>query len=247
MEILEKSSQRFDESIKENHCLTEIAYQALHEAILYGRIEPGAPLRQAELAEEMGISARTLREALSRLAVEGLVVSEPYHTMQVARFTIADQEELYQMRAYLEGLTCEAAASRLTTHDLQRLREIMRLATPGRDAVSMERARKYNREFHWTIINASGKRQFMRILDQIWKTTFIYYFQYETDDCRFQEIEQMDLAAHIGIVEALEARDGQTAKNLLQGHILETLKYQLVQMREHLNRSGQQEDPTTEK
>lgn len=233
------SSSRFGEYAKENHCLVEMAYQAIHDAILYGRIEPGAPLRQTDLAEELGISARTVREAFSRLVAEGLVEYEPHHSIRVTRYTIADQEELYQMRAVIEGMAFEAAAGRITAEELGRLKEIMRLATPGRDPESMENARRYNHEFHWIIIRASGKRQYMRILDQIWKTMFIYYFQFETSDCKFQDVEQIDINIHEAIVAALEAQNGKQARKLLEEHILATFQYQSVQMREYFNKTDQ--------
>jgi DNA-binding GntR family transcriptional regulator len=82
MTNFESTSPRFGEFTRENHCLAEMAYQAIHDAILYGRIEPGTPLRQADLAVELGTSARTVREALSRLVVEGLVVYEPHHSIR---------------------------------------------------------------------------------------------------------------------------------------------------------------------
>ena len=104
--MLENSPQRFFQFSKENLGLAEMAYHAIHDAILCGQIEPGEALRQADLAEELGVSARTVREALSRLRVEGLVVYEPHHSIRAARFTIGDQEELYQMRARIEGLAC---------------------------------------------------------------------------------------------------------------------------------------------
>jgi DNA-binding GntR family transcriptional regulator len=224
---------RFGEFTKGNHSLVEMAYQAIHDAILYGRIKPGTSLRQIDLAEELGISARTVREALSRLTAEGLVVHEQHHSIRVAEYTVADVEELYLMRAAIEGLAFEAAASRLTAQDLGRLKEIVRLATPSKDEQTVESARRYNREFHWIIIRASGKRQYMRILDQIWKTLFIYYFQFETDDCKFNEVEQVDISIHEAIVAALEVKDGKKARKLIEEHVLITFQYQSVQMREY--------------
>jgi GntR family transcriptional regulator, colanic acid and biofilm gene transcriptional regulator len=140
----------------------------------------------------------------------------------------------------IEGMACEAAAARLTAHDLGRLQEIVRLATPGRDTESMESARRYNREFHWIIIRASGKRQYTRILDQIWKTMFIYDFQYETSDCQFQDVERLDISTHEAIVAALEAGDGELARKKLEEHILVTFQYQAVQMREYSNWASRQ-------
>jgi len=235
MTELEGSPGLFSEFAKENHSLVEMAYQAIHDAILYGRIKPGALLRQMDLAKELGISARTVREALSRLTAEGLVVHEQHHSIKVTEYTVSDVEELYLMRAAIEGMAFEAAASRLTAQDLVRLKEIVRLTTLSKDPKEMESARRYNREFHWIIIGASGKRQYMRILDQIWKTLYIYYFQFETDDLKFNEVVQNDNRMHEAIVAALEARDGKKARKLLEEHMLITFQYQSVQMRENLS------------
>jgi DNA-binding GntR family transcriptional regulator len=234
MAIRGNKSTRFNDISLESQSLVDKAYQAIHDAILYGNIKPGAQLRQAELAEELGISARTVREALSRLAAEGLVDHEPHHGVRVATFTITDQEELYQMRATIEGKACEVAATCLTPTDLKRLKELVHLATPGTNVDY----KRYNHEFHWIIIRASGKRQYIRILENIWRTMFTYYYEYETPEITYQDAQQMDVKAHEAILAALEERDGEQARKLLEEHIMATFQYQAVQMREYIQRSG---------
>lgn len=229
---LKNNSQHAFEQSRLSNSLPEAAYQAIHDAIICGRIEPGEPLHQAELAQELGVSARTVREALSRLVAEGLAEYEPHHSVRVADLTMGDQEELYLMRVAIEGMAFEAAAEYITPQDLARLKEIMPMATQSSDPQSAETTRHYNQEFHWIIIRASGKRQFMRVLDQIWKSMFTYFVLNEVSETDLKDARQRDKDAHAAIIKALEERDGKRARALVEEHILVTSRYQSLQMKE---------------
>lgn len=224
---------RFQEQLQATPSLPEVVYQAIHDSITCGRIHPGDSLRQADLARELGVSARTVREALSRLVAEGVAEYEPHRGVRVARFTVADQEELYRMRAAIEGMAFEDAAAHITPEELQHLKEIVSLASQNPDPESAAIARRYNEEFHWTIIRASRKRQFVRILDLIWKSMFTYFVGNEliNDDLYGRH---KDISTHEEILDALQARDGKRARHLLEEHIEFTFEAQRRQMAEFL-------------
>ena len=227
---------RYSRQIQNSNSLVDQVYQAIHDSIVSGRIHPGDPLPQVQLAEEMGVSARTVREALSRLVAEGLAESEPHHSVRVTRITIEDQEQLYRMRAEIEGMAFEEAAARITRKELERLKEIVDLASQTTDPESAPSAQIYNREFHWTIILASGKRQYIRMLDQIWKLMFTYFEGYELYDDHFTR-RQEDVASHTAILAALEAHDGKGARRELEHHIRITFEGQRKQMADYLEQS----------
>lgn len=227
-------SPRFRTQLQASNSLPELAYQAIHDGIVCGRIKPGEALRQMDLAQELGTSARTIREALSRLVAEGLAESEPHRGVHVASFSIADQEELYRMRASIEGMAFEDAAGHISQEDLKRLKEILPLATQNPDPQVVEIARHNNQEFHWIIIRASGKRQFIRILDQIWKLMFCYYIQYELGGDQVADARKVDVTTHEAILDALVAGDGKQARRLLEQHVLVTFESQRLQMKHYL-------------
>ena len=233
MNNLEYNGPRFQKHAQNQKTLVSQTYQMIHDSIIAGRVLPGESLPQEQLAEEMGVSARTVREALSRLVAEGLLVAEPHHSVRVARFTIEDQEELYQMRSVIEGMAAEAAATRITQQELDHLQEIILLASQTNDPSSTDQARHYNEDFHWTIICASGKKQFARALKLIWNVMFTYFEAYEQHEGRVVRREE-DILSHKAILKALNERDGEMARKMIQEHIRITFEGQLKYMSEIL-------------
>jgi DNA-binding GntR family transcriptional regulator len=231
-------SPGFKLQFQASNSLPELAYQAIHDGIICGRIKPGEPLRQMDLAAELGTSARTIREALSRLVAEGLAEAEPHRGVRVASITIEDQEQLYRMRASIEGMAFEDAAGHISAEELKRLREILPYATQNPDPRAVEIARHNNEEFHWIIIRASGKRQIIRILSQIWKLMFCYFVQYELGEDQLSDARKLDVTTHEAILEALIAGDGKRARALLEKHVLVTFESQRLQMKDYLTSSA---------
>ncbi len=102
----------------------------LRAQVLDGRLAPGAPLREAALAQEWGVSRHTVRSVLARLASERLVVVEPYRGARVADLDAAALEDLQRLRAALE---CEAVRLLRTRHGPDWPAEVVR---PVRAAVA---------------------------------------------------------------------------------------------------------------
>jgi DNA-binding GntR family transcriptional regulator len=92
----------------ERQSTTEQAASALREAILSGLIAAGTPLREVSLADELGVSRNTIREAARMLSSEGLVRHEMNRGAIVAELTERDVEEIYAARAVLESAGVEA-------------------------------------------------------------------------------------------------------------------------------------------
>lgn len=106
--------------------LPDLAYAALREAIVRGRLDFGQPLRQEELAAELGISRLPLREALCRLEAEGLVIMRPRRGYIVADFSRAEIEEVFAIRALLEAEAGRRATERRTPADVRALKALLR-------------------------------------------------------------------------------------------------------------------------
>src|SRR3546814_19413318 len=89
--------------------LADQAYQGLLAAIAEGRLKPGERVRETALAEELGISRTPIREALQRLARDGLVQLDARSGARVAELSLAAIQELYDLREILEGSTARLA------------------------------------------------------------------------------------------------------------------------------------------
>ncbi|HET7525679.1 MAG TPA: GntR family transcriptional regulator, partial [Burkholderiaceae bacterium] len=97
---------------------------ALRSALHQGRWEPGAALRQEELAAEFGVSRIPVREALNKLQSEGLLVVEPNRGAFVASLSAADVREVFDLRVLLE---CDALRHAIPAHSPRTLRQLQAL------------------------------------------------------------------------------------------------------------------------
>jgi DNA-binding GntR family transcriptional regulator len=191
-------------------------YLALRNAILDGKFEPGEWLRQERLAEELEVSQTTVRDALNQLIGEGLAVRIPYKGVRVVTISASDLEDIYAMRAVLEGLAAEGAADHITEEELKRMRALLADTIVNESQDSVPVAREANRKFHETFIEASRRRFLIRTLRQLWDwidPLMLYSRTIETEiglETRLKWGER-DRYQHTRLLEALEAGDGDRA------------------------------------
>jgi DNA-binding GntR family transcriptional regulator len=96
----------------------------LRRALHQGRWAPGSPLRQEDLATEFGVSRIPVREALNKLQAEGLVVVEPNRGAFVARLSVDEVREIFDLRVLLE---CDALRHAIAQHTPRTLRQLAAL------------------------------------------------------------------------------------------------------------------------
>jgi len=104
--------------------LTERAYKELEEMIVTLQLEPGSVLSEAALAAQLGIGRTPIREALHRLAREGLVMILPRRGILVSEINIRSQLKLLEVRREIERLMSRSAAARATEEERLEFREI---------------------------------------------------------------------------------------------------------------------------
>src|SRR5437762_8309628 len=105
--------------------VTDWVYEELKSAIVDLRLAPGDPLREATLADQLGVSKTPIREALTRLEQEGLVETTSFKGAVVSGYSSADLEEIYELRELLEGAAARAAATSASEETLDRLAGIV--------------------------------------------------------------------------------------------------------------------------
>src|SRR4051812_34630055 len=98
----------------------------IEEAIVSGELQPGTVLRQEQLSEQFNVSRTPIREALRRLAALGLVSFVPNRGVRVRTLSREELEEAFMVRAELEGLATEVAATKITPELLTELDEAER-------------------------------------------------------------------------------------------------------------------------
>lgn len=207
--------------------LAEATVEALREAILDGRLKPGEWLRQEALAEEMGISQITVRDALNQLVGEGMVVRVPYKGVRVVSLDSGDVENLCAVRGLLEGLAYELAAERITPEELDQMRKLLPESTINAEIESVERARDANRKFHEIAIRACRRPFLIQLLERVydWLDPYMLYGWsfHLTEEAREELLKysERDLERHFQLLEALEARDGEQARRVVEKYMQE--------------------------
>ena len=192
------------------------ATELIRQAILDGRLEPGSRLKEQELAEELGISRTPVREALLMLQAEGLIVTTPNRSAVVREHDADDLEDLYQLRAVLEGYAARQAAKRITGEELDRLND----SCARFDALSGSDIRalvKENLFFHSTILGAAGSERLSWMVQKVIELPLVYksYMWYPVDQKRISAHH------HRQITNALGERDAERAELIMQEHIFE--------------------------
>lgn len=104
---------------------TQLVIEILREKILSGEIVAGQPLRQASLADELNVSRIPVREALLQLEAEGLVTFEPHKGASATALSAAQVDELFELRAMIEGDLLAASLVNITDEALAQAEKIL--------------------------------------------------------------------------------------------------------------------------
>ena len=135
--------------------LTDRAYVALEEMLCTLRLEPGVVLSEGALSETLGIGRTPVREALQRLAREGLVTVLPRRGVLVSEFNVKKQLRMLEVRRELERLMARSAASRATSEERTRFEAIAREMHESAHAGDDIRFMRLDHEFNVLVSQAT--------------------------------------------------------------------------------------------
>jgi len=190
-------------------------YAILRERILAGELEPESRLHQEGISAELGVSRTPVREAIARLAAEGLVELLANRGARVAAVRPGDMEAAYVARLGIEPLAARLAATRRDPGELTKLRKTLTPARRGAKA-----AYAASRSFHRELALASGNRFLVEFAETLWagRLGLHVYAQQMTPE-QFAK----DASEHERILDAIEAGDEDTAERLTREHITHAL------------------------
>lgn len=194
----------------------EVTYATIRRQILRGERASGEWLREGDLAATIGVSRTPVREALRRLAAEGLVRHEPNRGVQVEDWGVGDLDEIFSLRSQLEPWGCGlAAATGLADLDTlgalaDRMDEEARRHPPDLDAIT-----ELNNEFHRTVLEASGNGRLVALVSSVVEVPLVW----RTFSHYSPEAMRRSLAHHHEIVQALAARDAEWAESVMRSHV----------------------------
>jgi len=187
----------------------------IRDAIIEGRLEPGKRLKEDELARELGISRTPIREALRVLQSEDLVVATPNRGAVVRAHAAEELEDLYDLRALLEGHAARRAAERITDAQIEELRaSCSRFAAVRPD--DLAGLVRENLVFHNAILDIAGSARLASMAGKVIQLPLVY------NSYRWYSPEQKRISAryHDRIVDALAAHDAEQAQLIMSEHVL---------------------------
>jgi len=196
----------------------ERALATLRDAIMGGDLAPGARLGEVELADRLGVSRTPVREALSRLAAEGLVEIVPNRGARVVTWTVAELEGVFDLRSVLEPQLTAHAVPNAAPADIDVLdalaRRMHEVGTPG-PGQDLDALVPLNRAFHDRLVALAAHPALATALaaaihPPIVRRNFLTY-----DEASLRR----SLAHHSEIVAALRAGDPEWARAVMTSHI----------------------------
>ena len=195
--------------------LAEQVYDYLRQEILADAYPPGAPLPEQTLAQQLNVSRVPVREALRRLAAEGLVTLRPRQGACVSTFSPQQFLDAYRVREALEDLAIKLALPHLSTADLEELetlQDTMRRSAGAGDADAFFAA---NRAFHALFVHRSRNEylasMYFPLLDQM--------SRHVSSSLGLRGGLERSIEEHQAILGAVRAGDAEDAARLLREHI----------------------------
>lgn len=193
----------------------ESVYRRMRADLLRGRIRPGDRVTEHWAAENYNVSRTPVREACRRLAEEGLLAHRPRHGYSAPVIDPIEIEEFYEVRRALETVTvrraAEAPGSRPILASLRRAWSVD-MPEPGVEIVYRDEA------FHLALARISNARVALQMLESINARIRLV----RVHDFLDQDRIRATVDQHMAIIEAIEARDADTAAALIDSHITES-------------------------
>ena len=141
----------------------QAAHDRLRQMIFSGAFQAGQALRQEEIARQLGVSRLPIREALNRLATEGLVELKPRRGFYVTSLDVEEIEDIFEMRAMLEARAGQLATERKTLEDADAIdRLVAELEETVNGPFDFERYSEVNVRFHERLYRSCGRKHLRR-------------------------------------------------------------------------------------
>lgn len=195
--------------------LRENIYDALRAEVLACRLLPGQEIREQDLASQFGVSRSPVREALLRLAREGLVTVTPRQGYRVNPISVSDARDLFGFRMVVEPACAKVAAMTASDASLDALDRFRRFRG-GDDFI------EYNRNFHRAVAEASGNARMAAVVRELIEQAD-RMVRISVGNMRGRDTGRL-VQEHAEIIDALQERDGRVAARLCRAHIEEACK-----------------------
>lgn len=189
--------------------------ERLRLAIAAEEIPAGTRLNQVKIAESLGVSRMPVRDAISDLLGEGLLVPLSGGGALVTPLTAQDIRDVYDVRIPLEATAVQTAAAHASDWHLDRIEAIIDRHWPLLERNANRELLELDRQFHWAVLEAAGNRHLLRSLVPVWATVSRAMFAL----LRIPSYGATAWNEHQDLALALRVRDGDRAEELIRLHL----------------------------
>jgi DNA-binding GntR family transcriptional regulator len=190
---------------------------AIRNGVRNGVYAPGQRLIEADLTATLGVSRGPLREALGRLASEGLLAIEPHRGAVVRRLSRSEVADLFEVRELLEGEAARLAAERIDRGDHRSLVEnLLAEVHDHRSDSDPMTYMAHNGRFHDTIFAISENRLLAQLAAQLHTQTYRLQFN---QLIRGEAARHQSNDDHVRILEAILAGNALAAERIMRRHV----------------------------
>ena len=205
-----------DIQLKVQKPLKDLVYLELKHKILTGEIVSQTRLMEIDLSEKMNVSRTPIREAIKRLADDGLVKVEPRRGAYVANISIKDMLDVFEVREDMEGFVAKLAAKRITGEEKEQLKEI---AAEYEEAIEKaddkERIIELDEKFHNFIVKCSGNETLRELVNYVQELSLRFRYLYYDDFSLYESTAEQ----HNRIMEAINSGRENDARVEADAHV----------------------------
>jgi DNA-binding GntR family transcriptional regulator len=221
--VASKTSKKADSGVSReaNLRLSEQVYEALVEMIVRGKLEPGQPVSEVELARSLQVSRTPIHEAVKQLVKDGLVLQVANRRPVVVSFGAEDVRDIYEMRRILESEAAAKSANLIDLATLQRLEQGLKhfqKRKPSNAAIAAWV--KLDDEFHSAIAAASGSPRLAADIARYRLLHRVFNRSHNDPKVLRQAAEE-----HAAILDALRQRSAEKARLAMRQHLEEWQRF----------------------
>ena len=196
---------------------TRTIVAAITAAIVEHRLAPGAKLTEQKIAGIYGVSRTIVRQALFQLARDHLVTLEPARGAFVAQPSVEEARQVFAVRRALERHLVDEFCAKATTADFRALRSHLRQEQAVVGRIDVAGRTRLLGDFHVLMAERIGNAVLAQILSELISRCALITLMYQSS-----RAAQLSSDEHVGIVDALEARDAGRAAALMEAHLRDT-------------------------
>lgn len=196
--------------------LAEHIVEDLEQKIISRTLKPGQRIIEESLCKTFGVSRSPVREAFQILESRGFVVREPRKGISVAKITHQEADDIYRIRAGLEGLALSLAVRKQTPDFIVKLKTLHDRMIRASANENVKAYNDLNRKFHEMIVNACGNRRLIQLIGNFDKQTMRYRLAVVNSPGWMESSTRI----HGAIIDAFEAGDADAAERIRKSAIL---------------------------